>query len=161
MKKQSSGVGGKLFNIHLVSAFKYSMFFLAVSFFVCVFFPTWNTWGNIIRRTRLQSMWEKNNNNATSAGRDAMRIETDNRRPSPPPLRPTGRFGAFVGNRSADAAAALRLSSEEKIKAGVRISRPSPRRLPPPQAIRQKCAATLSSRFFSTLKNNNPSYCYT
>lgn len=64
-----------------------------------------------------------------------------------------GCFGAPSGRRSAGAAAALRLSSS-----GCLHLSPSLRRLPPPQAIWQKCAATLSSLFFY-LEDDNSSYC--
>lgn len=65
----------------------------------------------------------------------------------------TGWSGAPTGPRSAGAAAALRLSSSECLHLS-----PSLRCLPPPQAIWQKCAATLSSLFFY-LEDNNSSYC--
>lgn len=64
-----------------------------------------------------------------------------------------GCFGAPMGPRSAGAAAALRLSSS-----GCLHLSPSLRRLPPSQAIWQKCAATLSSLFFY-LEDYNSSYC--
>ncbi len=91
------------------------------------------------------------NNNAKSAGERLYGLTSiaDNRTQG----SDAGCFSAPMGPRSAGAAAALRLSSS-----GCLHLSPSLRRLPPPQAIWQKCAATLSSLFFY-LEDDNSSYC--